>query len=220
MRNKNSKCNIRPWEDSPNNTFDKQPGWSSDSAHPIKTRRVEKARDRARRFLEEHGCHTARIRSDRQLNYLLSLCFGVSIDWQVKPKAELIRASRVIAEMGARARKLKARSAQKSGHPVIKQFWGPNRTPIDKIRDRARAFLGSHGCRTSQIRDDRELHHLLSLCFGVLIDRDAEPKSELIRAVRAIADMGPKARKLRVRAAHKRGHPAIREYWNASRIVE
>jgi hypothetical protein len=91
---------------------------------------------------------------------------------------------------------------------------------VEKARNRAQAFLGAHGCRTGRIRGDRQLNHLLSVCFGVAIDRSAKPKRELRRAVRAIADMGPKARKLRMRAAHKSGHPAIRQYWNAGRIVE
>jgi hypothetical protein len=80
---KNSKRDIPPWEDSPYNTFDKplppEPrGWSNcDSSRPVKKKRSDKARHRARAFLGSHGCYTSRIRDDHHLNYLLSLCFGV-----------------------------------------------------------------------------------------------------------------------------------------------
>jgi hypothetical protein len=42
----------------------------------------------------------------------------------------------------------------------------------------------------------------------VSIDWNAKAKSELIRATREIADMGRKARRRKVRAAQKSGHPA------------
>jgi hypothetical protein len=89
-----------------------------------------------------------------------------------------------------------------------------------KAREQARAFLGVHGCQTRRIAGDRQLNYLLSLCFGVFIDCDAKPKRELIRAARAIDDMGQKTRKLKVRAAQKAGHPAIRRYWDPERIAE
>ena len=127
MRNKNSKCNIPPWEDSPNNTFDKQSGWSSDSAHPIKKRRVEKARDRAHSFLGAHGCYTSRIESDHELLYLLSLCFGLLIDCNAKPKRELVRACRAIRNMGQKARSRNIRTALTSGDPAIREYWDPAR---------------------------------------------------------------------------------------------
>jgi hypothetical protein len=125
MGKKNFERHIPPWEDSPYNTFDKplppEPhGWA-------KARKVEKARDRARTFLGAHGCQTSRISGVRHLNYLLSICFGVDIDWDGKPKTELIRATRIIADMGRRVRKRKIRAAQKSAHPAIVAFWDPDR---------------------------------------------------------------------------------------------
>jgi hypothetical protein len=130
---KNSKRDIPPWEDSPYNTFDKPlppepPGWSNcDSSRPVKKKRSDKARHQARAFLGSHGCYTSRIRDDHHLNYLLSLCFGVSIDWNAKAKSELIRAIREIADMGRKARRRRVRAAQKSGHPAIRQIWDPER---------------------------------------------------------------------------------------------
>jgi hypothetical protein len=59
---------------------------------------------------------------------------------------------------------------------------------------------------------------LLSLCFGVFVDCDDKPKWQLIRAVRAVVEMGPKARKRMVRAALASGHPAIQEYWDLDRM--
>jgi hypothetical protein len=130
---KNSKRDIPPWEDSPYNTFDKPlppkpPGWSSSgTGPPVKKRRIDKARNRVRAFLGTRGCRTSRIRGDRELNYLLSICFGVSIDWDAKPKTELIKAARAIADTGIKARGRKMRAARKSGHPVIRQFWDEDR---------------------------------------------------------------------------------------------
>jgi len=130
---KYSARDIPPWEDLPHNTFDKPfppepPGWSPDDSHARKrTRRIRKARNRARGFLGAHGCQTGRIRGVRQLNILLSTCFGVSIDWCAKPKAELIRAIRAVGNMGRTARRRKMRAAQKTGNPVIKAFWDPER---------------------------------------------------------------------------------------------
>jgi hypothetical protein len=124
---KNSKRDIPPWEDSPYNTFDRPlppepPGWA-------KARRVEKARDRARTFLGAHGCCTSRIDGDRQLIYLLSLCFGLFIDCNAKPKRELIRASRAIRDMGRKARGRTIRAALMSDHPTIRHYWDPKRLP-------------------------------------------------------------------------------------------
>jgi len=122
------KCSgrdIPPWQDSPYNTFDKPlppepPGWA-------KARKVEKARDRARLFLGAHGCRTSRIDGDRQLIYLLSLCFGVFIDCNAKPKRELIRTTRAVRDMGRKARRRNMRAALTSDHPAIRQYWNPDR---------------------------------------------------------------------------------------------
>jgi hypothetical protein len=132
---KYSKRDVPPWADSLYNTFDKPlppPGWSSGPINNFdkrtgKERRFGKARNQARGFLGAHGCQTSRIRGVRQLNYLLSICFRVSIDWDAKPKAELIRATRAIGNMGRAARRRKMRAAQKSRNPVIKAFWDPDR---------------------------------------------------------------------------------------------
>jgi hypothetical protein len=131
---KNFKRDIPPWEDSPYNTFDKPlppepPGWA-------KARRVEKTRDRARTFLGAHGCRTSRIDGDRQLVYLLSLCFGLFINCNAKPKRELIRASRVIRDMGRKARSRRMRAALMSDHPAIRHYWDPKRIPDKPIRIR------------------------------------------------------------------------------------
>ena len=125
MGKKNSERDIPPWEDSPYNTFDKplppKPrAWA-------KARKVEKARDRARTFLGARGCRTSRIGGDRQLIYLLSLCFGLLIDCNVKPKRELIRASRAIRDMGRKARSRRIRAALMSDHPAIQAYWDPDR---------------------------------------------------------------------------------------------
>jgi hypothetical protein len=122
---KYSGRDIPPWEDSPYNTFDKPlplepPGWA-------KARKVEKARDRARLFLGAHGCRTSQVDGDRQLIYLLSLCFGVFINCDAKPKRELIRATRVVRDMGRKARRRKMRVAVTSDHPAIRQYWNPDR---------------------------------------------------------------------------------------------
>jgi len=95
----------------------------------VKKKRIRKARNRARGFLGAHGCQTGPIRGVRQLNYLLSICFGVSIDWDAKPKAELIRATRTIGNMGRTARRRKIRAAQKRGHPAIEAVWDSERLP-------------------------------------------------------------------------------------------
>jgi hypothetical protein len=131
---KKSNGNIPPWEDSPYNTFDKPlppepPGWA-------KARRVDKARDRARTFLGAQGCRTSRINGDRQLLYLLSLCFGVFVDCDAKPKRELIRASRAVRDMGRKARSRRIRSALVSDHPAIQHYWDPKRIPDKPIRIR------------------------------------------------------------------------------------
>jgi hypothetical protein len=116
---------IPPWEDSPYNTFDmplppEPPEWA-------KARRVEKARDRARTFLGAQGCRTSRVESDHELLYLLSLCFGLLIDSNAKPKRELIRASRAIRDMGPKARSRNIRAALTSGDPAIREYWDPQR---------------------------------------------------------------------------------------------
>src|SRR5205085_3594505 len=51
------------------------------------------------------------------------------------------------------------------------------------------------------------------------IDCDAKPKRELIRACRAIRDLGPKGRTRKARAALTNAHPAIRQYWDPVRLV-
>jgi hypothetical protein len=138
LTKKNSKRDIPPWVDSLYNTFDKPlppPGWSSGPINNFykrtgKERRFGKARNQARGFLGAHGCQTSQIRGVRQLNYLLSICFGVDIDLDAKPKTELIRAARIIADMGRKTRKRKIRAAQKRGHPAIHAFWDPDR--LDK----------------------------------------------------------------------------------------
>jgi hypothetical protein len=127
---KDFKRDVPPWEDSPCNTFDKPlppepPGWA-------KARKVEKARNRARTFLGARGCRTSRIRGVRQLNYLLCICFGVDIDWEAKPKRELIRAVRAIVDMGPKARKRMVRAALASGHPAIREYWDPDRIPKNR----------------------------------------------------------------------------------------
>jgi hypothetical protein len=116
------------------NTFDEllppePPGWSScgGDSRTVKQKRFVKALNRARGFLGSQGCQTSRIPGVRQLNYLLSICFGVSIDRSAKPKTELIRVIRIIADMGRKARKRKVRAAQKSGHPAMKAVWNPDR---------------------------------------------------------------------------------------------
>ena len=91
---------------------------------------------------------------------------------------------------------------------------------FDKARNRARGFLGAYGCQNSRIRGVRQLNYLLSICFGVLVDWDSKPKTELIRAIRIIADMGPKGRRRKMRAAQKRGHPAIEAFWDPERLVK
>jgi hypothetical protein len=134
MSTRKDPKDIPPWADSPYNSFDKplppEPtDWSSyaSNSRTRKKRRIRKARNRARGFLGAHGCQTSRIRGVRQLNYLLSMCFGVEIDWDGKPKTELIRATRIIAAMGRNVRKRKIRAVQKSGHPAIVAFWDPDR---------------------------------------------------------------------------------------------
>ena len=42
----------------------------------------------------------------------------------------------------------------------------------------------------SPFRSKRQRIYLVSLCFGVFIDCNAKPKRELIRATRAVRDMG------------------------------
>jgi hypothetical protein len=91
---------------------------------------------------------------------------------------------------------------------------------INKARNRARGFLGAHGCQTSRISGIRQLNYLLCICFGVDIDLDAKPKTELIKATRAIAAMGRKARRRKIRAAQKIGHPAIQAFWDPERLVK
>jgi hypothetical protein len=92
-----------------------------------KQRRFDKARNRARGFLGARGCQTSRIRGVRQLNYMLSICFGVRIDWDAKPKPELIRAIGIITDLGPKGRRRKMRAAQKGRHPAIEAFWDPER---------------------------------------------------------------------------------------------
>jgi hypothetical protein len=130
---KYSARDIPPWEQLFDKPLPSEPsGWSSrpinkTDKRTVKKKRIRKARNRARGFLGAHGCQTGRIRGVRQLNYLLSICFRVSIDWDAKPKAELIRATRAIGNMGRTARRRKMRAAQKSRNPVIKAFWDPDR---------------------------------------------------------------------------------------------
>ncbi len=125
MSKKNSARDIPPWEESPYNTFDRPlppepPSWS-------RARRVEKARHRAHSFLGAHGCYTSRIESDHELLYLLSLCFGLLIDCNGKPKRALVRASRAIRDMGQKARSRNIRAALTSGDPAIREYWDPQR---------------------------------------------------------------------------------------------
>ena len=122
---KNCKRDIPPLEDSPYNTFNKPlppepPGWA-------KARKVDKACDRVRTFLGAQGCRTSQIEGDRQLLYLLSLCFGIFIDCDAKPKRELIRACRAIRDLGPKGRTRKARAALTNAHPAIRQYWDPVR---------------------------------------------------------------------------------------------
>jgi hypothetical protein len=115
-----------------NKTVDSDISRQDDSAHTdhvVKRKRIKKAREQARAFLGTHGCRTRRIRGDRELNYFLSLCFGVFIDCNAKPKHELIQATRIIDDMGREARKRKIRAALKGGHPAIRLYWDPNRIP-------------------------------------------------------------------------------------------
>jgi hypothetical protein len=46
------------------------------------------------------------------------------------------------------------------------------------------------------------------------------PKPSLIKATRAIAAMGRKARRRKIRAAQKIGHPAIQAFWDPERLVK
>ena len=92
-----------------------------------KQRRFDKARNQARGFLGARGCQTNGIRGVRQLNYMLSICFGVRIDWDAKPKPELVRAIGIITDMGPKGRGRKMCAAQKRGHLAIEAFWDPER---------------------------------------------------------------------------------------------
>jgi hypothetical protein len=60
---------------------------------------------------------------------LLSLCFGVFVDCNAKPKRELIRAARAIRDLGSKGRTRKARAALTSAHPAIQAYWDPDRLP-------------------------------------------------------------------------------------------
>jgi hypothetical protein len=124
---------LPPWEESPCNNFDNtiSQAWPKQLTRSwnrvtVREQRAYAARAQARGFLGSRGCRTNRIRNDRQLNDLPSICFGVSVDRCAKPKTELVRAARAIADMGRKTRELKMRAAQESGHPATK-FWSCSR---------------------------------------------------------------------------------------------
>jgi hypothetical protein len=132
---RNSARDIPVWEDLFDKPLPSEPTRSSSfrinkaDNRTAKQRRFAKARNQARGFLGSRGCQTNRIRGVRQLNYLLSICFGVDIDWEAKPKPELVRAIGIITDMGPKGRRRKMRAAQKRGHPAIEAFWDPDRLP-------------------------------------------------------------------------------------------
>ena len=128
----NSARDVPAWDDLFDNPLPSEPPPSSSrirkaDKRSAKQRRFDKARNQARGFLGARGCQTNRIRGVRQLNYMLSICFGVRIDWDAKPKPELIRAIGIITDMGPKGRRRKMRATQKRGHPAIEAFWDPER---------------------------------------------------------------------------------------------
>jgi hypothetical protein len=81
----------------------------------------------------------------------------------------------------------------------------------------ASAFLGSRGCKTSLITGKRQLNKLLSICYGVQINKQANTTKELIRATDTVQAMGRKERRRRMNRALNVGHPLLRRLWNESK---
>jgi hypothetical protein len=77
-------------------------------------------------------------RGESTLIYLLSLCFGVFVDCDAKPKRQIDSGGARRRRNGTEGRKRMVRAALASGHPAIQEYWDLDRMPKNPALNKRR----------------------------------------------------------------------------------